>query len=204
MRTTVWLSASVLGLFVTASVAHGQTSPATEGAAYRLRPGPQLFIDDFLIARAEGVARRVVEPKRFLEGPVITGAGGHLNWQPWLTVIHDPSRPAESRFRVWFDADVLPDPTEGKFKSRLGYLESADGLKWPGPPRILEKTDGLLFGASVLDDGTGFAFADCRPLGEDLLAAPVAWKRPLGELRGKTIRLQFLLREARLYALDAR
>jgi hypothetical protein len=25
--------------------------------------------------------------------PVITAAGGHLNWQPWFTMIHDASRP---------------------------------------------------------------------------------------------------------------
>jgi hypothetical protein len=51
---------------------------------------------------------------------------------------------------------------------------------------------------------TGFAFADCLPIGEDALAAPVAWKRPMSELRGKTVCLQISLRDARLYALDAR
>jgi hypothetical protein len=49
----------------------------------------------------------------------------------------------------------------------------------------------------------GFAFTDCRPIAEDSLAAALSWKRPLRELRGRTVRLQFLLRESRLFALDA-
>src|SRR5687767_13895068 len=86
IRTSAWISAGLSDLHVAASVARGQATPASKEASYRLRPGPQLFIDDFLIARAEGVVRRVIEPRRFLDAPVLTGAGGHLNWQPWLTV----------------------------------------------------------------------------------------------------------------------
>ncbi len=136
-------------------------SPAIGGRAmaepvatnYELKPGPQLFVDDFLIEKSSGITRRVMAPPRTLQEPVLTGAGGNLNWQPWLTVLYYPARGDASKFRVWFNADIQADPAEGKFASRLGYLESADGVHWPGSPRILTKTDGLLFGASVLDDG---------------------------------------------------
>ena len=142
-----------LVVLLSGAAATCQELPRSPAQVYELRPGPQLFIDDFLIERSEGLTRRVVSPARSLTEPVLTGASGHLNWQPWLTVLHDSTRPAESRFRVWYDADVLLDPAEGKFRSRLAYLESSDGVNWPKSPRMLDKTDGLLFGASVLDDG---------------------------------------------------
>ena len=142
--------------------ARGDEKARSPAAAYELKPGPQLFIDDFLIERVEGIQRRVMQPKRTLDEPVITAAHGHLNWQPWLTVIHDDSRPAESRFRVWYNADVDANPAEGKFRTKLGYLESSDGVRWPGTPQKLEKVGDILFGASVIDDGPKFARPDER------------------------------------------
>ena len=49
----------------------------------------------------------------------------------------------------------------------------------------------------------GYAFADCRPLRGDEIAAPVRWKgkTDLAELVGQPIRLQVRLADARLYAL---
>jgi hypothetical protein len=118
-----------------------------------LGPGPQLFIDDYLIAQSDGVARKVVQPQRFLKEPVVTSFKGHQNWQPWYTVIHDPAQPAERRFRMWYNADTVDDPAEGAFGPVLGYVESADGMNWPLPYQRLGNADGILFGASVLDSG---------------------------------------------------
>ena len=60
--------------------------------------------------------------------------------------------------------------------------------------------------ARVLDaDGRpveGFDAADCTPVRGDALAHELRWKRALAELRGKAVRLEFVLRDARLYAFE--
>jgi hypothetical protein len=48
----------------------------------------------------------------------------------------------------------------------------------------------------------GFAFADCKQVTGDTLAARLAWKEPLSALLGKTIRLELALERARLFALE--
>ena len=48
----------------------------------------------------------------------------------------------------------------------------------------------------------GFRFDDCRPIVADALAAPVEWKQPLAALRARPIRLEFSLRNARLFAFE--
>lgn len=127
-----------------------------------LRQGPQLLIDDFLIAKSEGVTRKVMQPPRFLKEPVVTSRKEHQNWQPWLTVLHDPEGAADKKFRMWYTADVIDDTTDGKWASRLAYLESADGVQWPGPYRRLEQDNGIVFCASVLDGGPQFPKPDER------------------------------------------
>jgi hypothetical protein len=115
-----------------------------------LAEGPHLFLDDHLIAHSAGVERRVVPPRRFLNDPVVTSAPEHQNWQPWLTVLRDP---ASKRFRMWYTADVVDDPADQAYATKLAYLESTDGIKWPGPYKRHNEVDPILFGASVLDDG---------------------------------------------------
>jgi hypothetical protein len=60
--------------------------------------------------------------------------------------------------------------------------------------------------AQLLDDAgrpiSGFAFADAPPISSDALAAPVRWKRPLRDLKGKPVRLELSLRNAALFALE--
>jgi hypothetical protein len=48
----------------------------------------------------------------------------------------------------------------------------------------------------------GFAFADCRAITTDSLAAPLRWKKPVSALQGRSVRLEFSLRRARLFALN--
>ncbi len=121
-----------------------------------LPPGPQLFLDDYLIERSTGIERKVMSPPRFLDGPIVTGEPQHQNWQAFLTVLHDPTAPNEKPFRMWYNADIVDDPTDGKYQGRIGLLESTDGIHWPGPYRRLDSLamDGRMqAGASVLDDG---------------------------------------------------
>lgn len=42
---------------------------------YVLKPGPQLFVNDLLVERVEGVTRRVIQPQRFPDHPIIAAAG---------------------------------------------------------------------------------------------------------------------------------
>lgn len=126
---------------------------SAEPAGCLLKPGPYLLVDDFLIDKAERLDRKVVQPQRFLDFPVVTSDDQHRNWQPWLTVIHDDSRPTAGRFRMWYNADANKDQNDLEHSTRLAYLESADGIHWPGTYRPLEKFNGVLFGASVIDSG---------------------------------------------------
>jgi hypothetical protein len=48
----------------------------------------------------------------------------------------------------------------------------------------------------------GFSFADCQPIASDSLGAKVAWTRPISELRDQTVRLEFSLRKASLFAFQ--
>jgi len=58
-------------------------------------------------------------------------------------------------------------------------------------------------------DGTGkpipgFDADDCKPIRGDSLAHPVEWKTSLAALRGKPVQMEFILRDARLYAFELR
>lgn len=48
----------------------------------------------------------------------------------------------------------------------------------------------------------GFTRKDCRRITGDSLSAAVQWKKPLRELQGRPVRLEFFLRNARLFAFD--
>lgn len=57
---------------------------------------------------------------------------------------------------MWYNVDVVDDPSDGAWFGKTGCLESADGIHWPGPYRRLNSLteDGRVrFGASVLDEG---------------------------------------------------
>ena len=131
------------------------TAQAEESGRPRsLDKGVHLLLDDHFIARSEGVERKVIQPERFLKEPVVTTALEHQNWQPFFTVLHEPSR--ANSFRLWFNADTVDSPADGDFFGVTGHLESADGVGWPAPYKRLEQLtpDGRVrFGANVIDDG---------------------------------------------------
>lgn len=154
MKPSILCLLAALG-FLSLGVSRSETAErADEPVA--LSRGVHLLLDDHLIARSAGIERKVTPPQRSLEGPIVTGAAEHQNWQPFLTVLHDASAPAAKRFRMWYNADVVDDPADGAYYGVTGYLESADGIRWPGPYRRLKSLvdDGRArFGASVLDEG---------------------------------------------------
>jgi hypothetical protein len=60
--------------------------------------------------------------------------------------------------------------------------------------------------ARLLDDAgepiPGFDAADCQPIRGDGAALPVVWKGSLGDLKGKSLRIEFQMKDAELYSLD--
>jgi hypothetical protein len=121
-----------------------------------LEKGTHLLLDDHFIARSSGVQRKVICPERFLSKPVVTGSPEHQNWQPFFTVLHEPAAQPSKPFRMWYNVDVVDDPADGAFFGKSAYLESSDGLRWPGPYERLNSLteDGRVrFGASVIDEG---------------------------------------------------
>jgi hypothetical protein len=48
----------------------------------------------------------------------------------------------------------------------------------------------------------GYGYADVTPVTSDELAVPLRWKRPLSELKGKAVRVEFELKNARLFAFS--
>lgn len=159
-----WLTAAGLILFVL-HVTEATAASPDAGKPIVLDKGVHLLLDDYLIARSVGVERKVIPPQRFLNEPVVTGKIEHQNWQPFLTVLHDPTAKSGKPFRMWYNVDTVDDPGDGEYFGATGYLESTDGIHWPGPYERLNSltADGRVrFGASVLDDGPRYAIPQER------------------------------------------
>ncbi len=117
-----------------------------------LARGPQLFIDDFLIAESAGIKKVTRHPARALDAPIL-GWKEHTT-QPYVTVLRD----AESGlFRMWYNYD-------GGHDTAIAYAESKDGIAWRLPALKIVGPDNRLFkigrsaehgsyGVSVVDDG---------------------------------------------------
>ncbi|MBN1344567.1 MAG: hypothetical protein JXQ73_17890 [Phycisphaerae bacterium] len=124
-------------------------TPRTTDKPIHLRPGPHLFIDDYLIESSQNVERKVASPNRDLPGPVVTGKKGKGDdcFQPYLEVIRDAKT---KRFRIWYGA------AQNASQSHIAYMESDDGINWIRPHRILKDPSPIQFGVSVIDEGPGF------------------------------------------------
>jgi hypothetical protein len=115
--------------------------------ARKLPAGPQLFLDDNLIAEQKNLRRVIQSPDRLPE-PIVTSAQDKC-FQPYVSVLRDP---VTRRFRLWYNTAV--DSTT----SHIGYMESQDGMHFLRPHRELADPSGLpvAFGAYVVDDGPDF------------------------------------------------
>lgn len=136
--------------------------PSSEGTKrgskpVRLRPGPHLFIDDFLVENSQGIVRRVNCPVRdpAIPNPLITGREDECNG-PYMTVLRDPET---GRFRIWYNTNKV------RFQdgsAHLSFLESEDGIHWIRPHRVLKDPGHFNFGSAVIDEGTSFREKDKR------------------------------------------
>jgi hypothetical protein len=101
--------------------------------------GPQLFLDDYLIDRLDGLVRRVEPPQRLPE-PVLDSTTFGTT-QPYLTVLRDDEG---QRYRLWYNHGPA-----------VWHAESADGLHWVKPRAAWDLPRS--YGASLVDDGKGAA-----------------------------------------------
>jgi len=135
---------------VTVTTKIAKARPAVEPVD--LRSGPQLFMDDHLIAKSDGVDKVTQHPQRFLGRPVL-GWEQHTT-QPYVTVLRDPQ---SGKFRMWYNHGAGKD-------CAIAYAESDDGVQWTAPRLDLVGPDNRLFiigrsaehgsyGVSVIDDG---------------------------------------------------
>lgn len=110
----------------------------TAGVAVRVSNGPQLFLDNHLIARMDGLKRQFHRPIRHPANPLI------VQDQPWErrwiqmygTVLYDEKM---GKFRSWYLATEsdhgIPDTPEapGTAEYYQCYAESRDGIRWTKP-----------------------------------------------------------------------
>ena len=137
LRGGLWAASTLVG-------SPSLLAASREDRARSLPAGVQLFVDSDLIADERNMRRVIRQPVRLPE-PVVTAAKDRC-FQPYVSVLRDPRT---KRFRLWYNAAV--DAT----RSRIGYLESEDGIRFLRPHRELADPSGLPvgFGAYVVDDG---------------------------------------------------
>ena len=110
-------------------VAAGEVASAPAPAT-----GPQLFLDDFLIAHSEGLARVTQQPVK-VEQPILT-SGQFGVTQPYLAVLRDPEN---GRVRLWYNHGPA-----------VWVTESEDGLRWGEAKVAWDVSRG--YGVSIVDD----------------------------------------------------
>ncbi|MBM4036983.1 MAG: hypothetical protein FJ290_00590 [Planctomycetes bacterium] len=146
------LPAEQVALSTEHAAIYGVQKQGAPKAPIRLASGPHLFLDDYLIESSEGVTRKVNVPERdpAIPSPLVTGKEDGC-FQPYMTVLRDA---ATGRFRIWYGCR-REDRNMGA--SHVGYLESPDGIRWLRPHRVLRDPAPIQFGASVIDEGPGYA-----------------------------------------------
>lgn len=112
--------------------------------------GPQLFIDDYLIAEQSFLTRTINNPQK-LDKPILYGGQSKDQvWQPYFSVIQDPET---KRFKMWYNTFV---ESMNISRCKLSYIESDDGINWHRPFHVCDYPEEIQFGCTVLDRGRDF------------------------------------------------
>lgn len=96
---------------------------------------PQLFVDDYLIERLDGLKREVQQPQR--HGPPVLDSKTFGVTQPYLTVLRDA---ATGKWRMFYNHGPA-----------IWHADSEDGIAWKNPRVAFDCPRG--YGCSVVDDG---------------------------------------------------
>src|SRR4051794_25867527 len=125
------ISATPLGAaLVSAAPVEAKAPPGSP----EIGPGPHLLIDDFLIARSEGLERRVRAPIK-LPAPVLDSTRFGTT-QPYLSVTREPET---LRYRMWYNHGPA-----------IWHATSEDALRWVDPRVAWDIPRGYC--CSILDD----------------------------------------------------
>jgi hypothetical protein len=98
----------------------------------------QLFLDDFVIARMEGVRRVAHSPQKHHDNPIVRAD------RPWELFVRSPVTAVYDReaklFHMWYHAYGPPGgPAEG---AHAAYARSRDGIHWEKPALGLFALEG--------------------------------------------------------------
>ena len=106
--------------------------------------GRQLFVDDWVIARTNGVVRHWNAPTK-LEDPIVTPTSEKGGRVGTCTVATDGGLwwdPKIRKYRLWYETDWC---------GTMRYAESADGLSWEYPDLGVVKGSNQLFEKCTVD-----------------------------------------------------
>jgi len=103
-------------------------------APLAIEPGPQLFLDDYLIEQMRGLRREVQHPQRLPE-PILDSRRFGTT-QPYLSVLRDPD---DGRYRLWYNRS-----------NPIWHVESDDAVGWRNPRVAWDMP--RCFGCSLIDD----------------------------------------------------
>ncbi len=129
--------------------------------AFRFSVGPNLFVDDYLIAKSEGLKRTTHQPEKLPEPVLRRAESWHLQPQWFLEVKRDP---ITGKFRAWYN---VKNPGGAPYVCNC-YAESDDGIKWVRPELGLVEAAGSKknsiidaplghFGLFLVDEGPSYA-----------------------------------------------
>jgi hypothetical protein len=108
-------------------------APAPESktaSAVEIGSAPQIFVDNVLIDRMDGVVKALGRPAKLRENPVIKPDRpweGYLALQPG-TATYDPQ---EQIFKIWYNS--LATTAKPGIEEYLCYATSRDGITWEKP-----------------------------------------------------------------------
>jgi len=127
----------------------------------QLSPGPQLFVDDYLVEQGRGLVRTTHQPEKLPEPILAKAESWHLQPLFFQKVIRDPH---SGLFRMWYN---IKNPGGGPYVC-YAYAESEDGIRWVrsnlGLVSVAGSTNNNLiaaptghFGLFLVDEGPGYS-----------------------------------------------
>jgi len=113
--------------------------------AAKIGPERQLFVDNYLIARASAVTREVHPPVRYKNNPVLTGlVDDKSKLTSTAIVMHVLKFDRAPKFRMWYWSWRRWHPWKDGQTIRFGvsYAVSDDGIHWKRPVLNLHRIQG--------------------------------------------------------------
>lgn len=137
-RRRFFADCAALGLAAGAGLHGSATAALVEDKPLEIGQAPQLFLDERIIERSDGLARRFHQPRK--EGLILEADG-----RPWergdqLSVVRAPDGKFHMTYRfAWEDPSVrdlhpgIGDDKAHWFRLTTAYATSDDGIRWHKP-----------------------------------------------------------------------